>query len=145
MCLLTFRSALRTLWICGFILSVTILNGLGGIPLWKEHAVKTAAALSRMKPHFIGSLVFMPDDYSPMYCDVAEGRFVLMTPSELAAETLLMLENIDSEGSVFRSNHASNYLVLRGVLNRDRESMIEKLRFTLGGNAKFRPDFMRGL
>lgn len=49
-----------------------------------------------------------------------------------------MLEHIDSEGSVFRSNHASNYLTLKGTLNRDREAMCEQIRTALerGGYKK---------
>ena len=59
-------------------------------------------------------------------------------PLQLAAETRLLLEHIDSEGSVFRSNHASNYLVLRGTLNRDKPALIRQIDAALAGKQPFR-------
>jgi len=129
----------------GILLSVTVINGLGGTAFWEEHAIKTGQALSRMKPHYIGSLVLMPDEYSPLYEEIRSGRFPLLTPFEAAAETKLMLEHLDSEGTVFRSNHASNFVSLRGTLNRDREAMIETLNRALAGKVAFRPEFLRGI
>lgn len=37
------------------------------------------------------------------------------------------MENLDSPGSVFRMNHASNYLVLKGTLNQDQEAMLRTM------------------
>jgi radical SAM superfamily enzyme YgiQ (UPF0313 family) len=129
----------------GLKLSVTVINGLGGTALWEEHAIKTGQALSQMKPHYIGSLVLMPDEYSPMYEEIQSGRLPLLNPYEAAAETLLMLEHLDSEGTVFRSNHASNFVDLRGTLNRDKQRMIDTLKRALAGGVQFRPDFLRGI
>ena len=61
-----------------------------------------------------------------------------MEPPELAAETRLLLEHTDSEGSVFRSNHASNYLILKGTLNRDKAALIAKIDAALEGKQHFR-------
>lgn len=61
-----------------------------------------------------------------------------MDPVELARESRLFLEHVDSEGSVFRSNHASNYLPLAGTLNADREKMIAQLDAALAGKRRFR-------
>ena len=66
-----------------------------------------------------------------------------MNPVEIAAETLILLENIDSEGSVFRANHASNYVNLAGTLNRDREAMCARLRAALDGKVHFRSEAFR--
>ena len=40
---------------------------------------------------------------------------------------IVFLNNIDSEASVFRCNHASNYFNLSGVLNRDIAPMLHEL------------------
>ena len=37
------------------------------------------------------------------------------------------MTHVDSEGTVFRSNHASNYISLAGNLNRDISVMLEKI------------------
>lgn len=127
----------------GMQLSVTAIAGLGGDALSQEHAIKTAQALSRMKPHYIGLLTLLFEQETPLMRDWKEGRFHLLTPMEIAAETLTLLEHIDSEGSVFRANHASNYVNLAGTLNRDREAMIARLREALDGKIKFRSEAFR--
>lgn len=128
----------------GMKLSVTAISGLGGTEMWKEHAIDTANAFSRMKPDYIGLLTLMFEGDVPLRRECEEGKFHLLTAPQVAKETLLMLEHIDSEGSVFRSNHASNYLTLKGTLNRDREAMCEQIRTALerGG---YKKEYFRAL
>lgn len=128
----------------GMKLSVTAISGLGGTEMWKEHAIDTAKAFSRMKPDYIGLLTLMFEGDVPLRRECEEGKFHLLTAPQVAKETLLMLEHIDSEGSVVRSNHASNYLTLKGTLNRDREAMCEQIRTALerGG---YKKEYFRAL
>ena len=53
-------------------------------------------------------------------------------------ETRLLIEHLDSEGSVFRANHASNYLILKGTLNRDKAALLKKIDAALEGKQPFR-------
>ena len=127
----------------GIALSVTAISGLGGKEQWQEHAVDTARVLSAMKPEYIGLLTLLFELETPLMRDWQEGRFYLMNPVEIAAETLILLEHIDCEGSIFRANHASNYVNLAGTLNRDREAMCSRLRQALDGKIKFRSEAFR--
>lgn len=127
----------------GMKLSVTCIAGLGSTELSEVHAVETAHALSRMKPEYIGLLTLLFELPTPLMEDWKAGRFYLMNPIEIAQETLVLLEHIDCEGSVFRANHASNYVNLAGTLNRDREAMCEKLRAALEGKVRFRSEAFR--
>ncbi len=127
----------------GMKLSVTCIAGLGSLELSEEHAIATARALSRMKPEYIGLLTLLFDLPTPLMKDWKEGRFYLMDPVEIAQETLVLLEHIDCEGSVFRANHASNYVNLAGTLNQDRETMCQKLRAALEGRVQFKDEAFR--
>lgn len=127
----------------GMKLSVTCIAGLGSLELSEEHAIQTAKALSRMKPEYIGLLTLLFELDTPMKRDYEAGKFYLMNPVEIAHETLLLLENIDCEGSVFRANHASNYVNLAGTLNRERESMCARLRQALEGKVRFKSENFR--
>ena len=129
---------------CGLALSVTAISGLGSVALWREHAVGTAQALSAMKPEYIGLLTLMVEPDTPLEHWVRAGEFTLLTPAEVLKETELLLQTVDSEGSVFRMNHASNYLTLKGTLNRDRQAMLDKVQAGLNG-AGLKPEFMRAL
>ena len=112
----------------GIGLSVTAITGLGGPELMEAHAVDTARALNAMNPEYIGILTLVVEDGTPLQDWVREGKFHLLTPAQVLQETKLMVENFDSPGSVFRMNHASNYLSLKGTLNEDKEAMLSQIR-----------------
>ena len=127
----------------GMKLSVTAISGLGGKARWQEHAVKTAEALNAMNPEYIGLLTFRLEGQAPMIPEVERGDFQMLTPIEVARETLLMMEHLDSPGSVFRSNHISNYINLAGTLNQDKPRMLAELHEALGGRVAFKSEEMR--
>ena len=108
--------------------SVTLISGLGGQALLKEHALASAALISAMKPDYLGFLTLMLEPGAPMRDDVRCGRMKLLTPEQVIDEMELFLGHVDSEGTVFRSNHASNYVSLRGTLNLDIPDMLEQLQ-----------------
>lgn len=127
----------------GILLSVTAISGIGGRELWREHATCTGEAFTEMKPDYIGLLTLMLEKGTPLFSQAAEGIFRTLSPDEIALETLIMLEHTDCEGSVFRSNHASNYVPLRGTLNRDRPVMIHALKDALEGRQAYREEYLR--
>ena len=129
---------------CGIALSVTAISGLGSRELMRQHAIGTARALSAMKPEYIGLLTLMVERGTPLERWVREGSFTVLGPMEVLQETELFLQHIDSEGSVFRMNHASNYLTLKGTLNRDREALLAKVQQGLQG-CGLRSESMRAL
>ena len=51
---------------------------------------------------------------------------------------------IDSPGTVFRSNHASNYVALAGVFNEDVPKMLRQLQ-EAKARQNYRPEWMREL
>ena len=111
----------------GIKLSVTLISGIGGRRLLKEHALDSARLISRMKPEYLGFLTLLLEPGAPMFEEVKFGKMQLLTPAQAAEEMSLFLSNIDSEGTVFRSNHASNYISLAGTLNRDIPKMLAQI------------------
>ena len=129
----------------GIELSVTAISGLGGVELWREHAMDTAAALSAMKPAYIGLLTLMVEPGTPMYDWVREGSFHLLDSRQVLEETALLVAQLDCEGAVFRMNHASNYLTLRGTLNEDKQAMLQRIHSAMTGRTDLRPEYFRAL
>ncbi len=111
----------------GFKLSVTILSGLGGEKLWKEHAVETGKAITLMKPDYVGEMTLNIIPGTKLYEETQEGLFKMPSPELILEETKLLIENTDNEGCVFRSNHISNYVNIRGTFNAGKESMIKQI------------------
>ncbi len=107
--------------------SITLISGLGGRKRLREHAVHSAEAISAMKPDYVGFLTLMVEPGAPMLEELERGEMELLTPEEVAEELELFLNHADAEGCVFRSNHASNYIMLGGTLNRDIPAMLGQI------------------
>lgn len=130
---------------CGLTLSVTAISGLGSVELWQQHAADTAKAVSGIKPDYLGLLTLMVEPGTPLESWVKDGSFTLLSPPEVLKETELFLRNVDSEGTVFRANHASNYLTLKGTLNGDRDALLGQIAAALAGRRDLKPEFLRVL
>ncbi|SHI79804.1 B12-binding domain-containing radical SAM protein [Parasporobacterium paucivorans] len=124
--------------------SVTLISGLGDRDLLAPHALDSARVISVIKPEYVSFLTLMADPQSPLFEDISSGRFELPGPEEVIREMRLFLENTDSEGTVFRANHASNYINLAGSLNRDTPRMLAELD-EAARNGAFKPEEWRGL
>lgn len=111
----------------GIALSITMINGLGGIEAWEEHAIQTASISNEIQPDYIGLLNLRLYDTTELTRQAERGDFVPLTPKGLLDETKLLLQNFELEHTVFRSNHASNYIPLAGVLNKDKEALLKQL------------------
>lgn len=111
----------------GIKVSMTLITGLGGKADTREHAIESAKLVSATKPEYLGLLTLTLGRGAPLTQDYTEGKFQKLTPLEGLEEQLLFLQHVDSEGTVLRSNHASNYISLAGTLNKDRETMIAQL------------------
>lgn len=129
----------------GIAVSVTAISGLGGKEGWQEHAIATGQALTAMKAEYIGLLTLMIEPDTPAAEWLCSGALQLLSAQEILAETHVLLEHTDSEGSIFRMNHASNYLNLRGTLNRDKAAMLQKLRAGMDGDLLLKEEGFRAL
>lgn len=112
---------------CGLQSSVTLISGLGGREKVALHALSCAELITAINPEFASFLTLRLYEGTPMYDDVVNGSFERITPDEIVEELKVFLENVDSPGTVFRTNHASNYVVLAGTLNDDIPGMMEQL------------------
>ena len=105
----------------------------------------TAAALSAMKPAYIGLLTLMVEPGTPLYDWVENGRFTLLDSHQVLEETALLVAQLDCEGAVFRMNHASNYLTLKGTLNEDKQALLQRIHSAMSGRTDLRPEYFRAL
>lgn len=122
--------------------SITLISGLGGKERLKEHAIGSADLISQIKPEYLGFLTLMLDQEAPISQDIREGKLALLNPVEIANEMELFLKHVDSEGTIFRANHASNYMMLKGTLNRDIPYMLSEIEDIKNEN-KFRNENWR--
>lgn len=111
----------------GIALSLTLISGLGGRKLLKEHALKSADLVTKIKPEYLGFLTLLLEEPAPLIKEIRQGKMELLTPDEVVEEMRIFLNHVDSQGTIFRSNHPSNYISLRGTLNQDIPAMLGQL------------------
>jgi radical SAM superfamily enzyme YgiQ (UPF0313 family) len=146
----TFESslaALEKIKAAGSKSSVMILNGMGGRRYSEQHAVHSAQLMNAAQPEYLSTLVVSFPDGMDRYQQGFLGEFEPLDQLGLFREMKLLLETLELESTVFRSDHASNYLVLKGILNRDRDELLNTVNDALErpGAVPLRPEWMRGL
>ena len=104
-----------------------MISGLGGRKGIREHAVKSAELINGMNPEYASFLTLRLYEGTEMNEEVKRGEMELITPDEIVEEMELFLSHIDSPGTIFRTNHASNYVVLAGTFNEDIPDMMKQL------------------
>ena len=134
----------RKLKRCGIKTSVTLISGLGGPEGMEKHALGSARLINEMNPEYAAILSLQLRADSPMAQEVIRGERKLLTADQTVEETEIFLNAIDSPGTVFRSNHASNYVSLAGVFNDDIPEMLEQLEDAKARH-RYRPEWMREL
>lgn len=128
----------------GIKVSMTLITGLGGRADSYEHAVESAKLVNAAKPEYLGLLTLNLEPDAPLTKDYLSGRFQANSPFEDLEEQKVFLEHVDSEGTVLRSNHVSNYVSLAGTLNQDKERMIAQLDAAIQ-SGRIRPERYRRL
>ena len=125
--------------------SVIVLLGLGGRKYSKEHVKGTIEALNRMQPRYLSFLTLMVIPQTPLEQEVISGSFKELNPLELLQESYQIIKGLDLKKTIFRSNHASNYLSLEGAFPKDKTMMLNVLKLALDGEVRLRPEILRGL
>ncbi len=142
--LITTASKLRA---AGIRHSVIVLLGIGGVALSEQHARNTAATLSEMDPPYVGALTTTIVPGTPLAEMAARGEFELPSKFRMLEELRVLVANSEFSRCRFSSNHASNYLPLRGELPRDRTQMLAVLDEVIarGDEGLLKPERLRGL
>ncbi|MBQ3134966.1 MAG: radical SAM protein [Oscillospiraceae bacterium] len=119
------------------------LTGQGGD--WQEHVLSCANIINEMRPRHLSAMTFAPASGTPLGDDVLAGRFRVCTPEQILRECRLLVEYLNVDPLHFTSNHASNYLPLKGGLPEDREKFIRVIDQALAGEIGLRKTLNRGI
>ena len=140
------REALEKLGAAGISRSVMILNGLGGQAMSAQHAENSARLMNATQPEYVSTLV--------VSFPLGEARYRAAFPGwepldqhGLFIEMERFIETLELRRTVFRSDHASNWLALKGTLGADKRRLLGELRQAIERPeaAPLRPAWARGL
>jgi hypothetical protein len=144
----------------GLKVSATVILGLGGQTLWRDHIEQTAELINRQPPRFLSTLQLGLDadvkaNFLAAFAKEAYAKgsepFVEQDDAGILDELELLLLSLDPPSPViFRSNHASNCLALAGTLPKDGHRLVSQVRqaqvrIADFGSLALRPRHLRGL
>lgn len=140
-------SALTKIKQAGMKSSVMILNGLGGPELSEQHALNSARLMNAAQPDYLSTLVVEFPQGSQDFEAAFEKPWRKLNKLELFREMESLLDNLSLDRTIFRSDHASNYLVLKGVLGKDKPRLLDTVRTAINqpGLIPLREEWQRGL
>ncbi|MFB0980668.1 MAG: radical SAM protein [Alteromonadaceae bacterium] len=129
--------------------SVMILNGLGGPELSKQHAVNSAKLMNEAQPDYLSTLVVsFPLGEERFAKNFPENQpFRLLNQQELFREMKILLSALELDKTIFRSDHASNNLVLKGLLGKDKIKLLNTVQLAIDQSKSIpiRQEWQRGL
>jgi len=133
--------------IAGFEVSITLLLGLGGKKGSPRHAKNSAELTNRLQPEYTSALTLMLGPFEDAFAKSMGGGFEFLDKWETLRELKMLIEGFELKNSVFRTNHASNWLPLKGTLSRDKQNFLKTIDRALADprSPLLRPDEYRAL
>ena len=140
--------------------SGTIILGLAGKnkELSRKHMLNTADLINKANPTniikngpipnwYISCLALMLPNGTKMHKKLVEKRFETLNADEILEEMKVLIGNTsdDLRNCIFRSNHASNYLAIKGTLSEDKQKILQLIESNLKTRENIRPEYFRGL
>jgi radical SAM superfamily enzyme YgiQ (UPF0313 family) len=116
--------------------SIMIINGLGGRNYSKQHALKSSEIINKVNPKFLSTLTLSLPYGEDHYQEKFNGEYQQQSIVELFEELKLFIENLNVENVIYRSDHISNNLVLKGTLSKDKDELVRLLNSAIENTSK---------
>ena len=125
--------------------SVMIINGVGGTRFSEQHALNSALLANRTQPEFLAALVLNLPHGEARFQQGYNGQFIKMNQHERFMEMRQFVNALELKSTIFRSDHASNQLVLKGTLGKDKERLLQEIDLAIEhpDEAQLRPEWIR--
>jgi len=107
--------------------SVMIISGVGGKRFSEQHALNSARLINQTQPEYLASLVINHPQGVERFQAGFGGEYEIMNQHERFLELRQMIGALDLKATIYRSDHASNQLVLKGVLGKDKEKLLDQI------------------
>ena len=118
----------------------------------RRHAVESAKLINRMAPEtsrkwYISPLTLEMTPGSEILARNMDNEFQPCSSTRILEELYTLIDHTDDDlkGCIFNTNHASNYLSLKGELGRDKQDFLSRVLSGIKDPSVRRPEYMRGL
>ena len=108
--------------------SVMVINGIGGKAFSEQHALESARLVNQVQPNYLATLVLTFYRDKQKVIEGYDAKFTELNTAELCREMELFIDATELDKTIFRSDHISNHLILKGVLGKDKNTMLAQIR-----------------
>jgi radical SAM superfamily enzyme YgiQ (UPF0313 family) len=108
--------------------SVMVINGIGGKRYTEQHALESARLVNEAQPHYLATLVLTFYTDEKKVIEGYDSDFEELNTAELCREMEIFIGATDLNKTIFRSDHISNHLILKGVLGKDKARMMTQIQ-----------------
>jgi len=135
--------ALQRAKAAGIKTSVMILNGLGGKALSEQHALASARLANETQPDYLATLVLTFYKGRERFEAGFDHAFEELNTVSLCREMQTFIAALELKNTIFRSDHVSNHMVMKGVLGKDKNRMLKQIEESIDF-FKNHPEFEHG-
>lgn len=139
----THREQVNKLSQAGMQTEAVIINGLGGTEFSEQHARNSAKLINAIQPAALWMLILGLPYGEQRFAKNFNGRFKPMNQQQLLVEMAQFIEGLELDNTLFRSDHASNYLPLHGQLGSDKGEMLRLIHAAIEGVIPLRDESQR--
>lgn len=107
--------------------SIMIINGLGGKKYSNQHAINSAKIINRVNPKYLSTLTLSFPFGKEHFQRKFKGDYVPQSIVELFEELKVFLSQVELHNVIYRSNHVSNNLILKGILSKDKKNLLDQI------------------
>ena len=121
----------------GMTQSVMVLNGLGGRTLSEQHALNSADLINKAQPDYLSTLVLTFHRGPERFIHEFGNDFIALDNRGVFQEMHQFIGALNLSKTVFRSDHISNCLPLKGVLGRDKERLLTEISAAIADSDRY--------
>lgn len=108
--------------------SVMIINGLGGKQYSEQHALASAALINTTQPEYLATLALFFRHGERHFTEIFGDDYTPCSTLDLFTEMQTFIQHLELKQTIFRSDHISNNLVLKGVLGKDKIKLLAQIQ-----------------
>lgn len=108
--------------------SVMIINGLGGKQYSEQHALASAALINATQPEYLATLALFFRHDERRFTEIFGDDYTPCSTLDLFTEMQTFIQHLELKQTIFRSDHISNNLVLKGVLGKDKIKLLAQIQ-----------------
>lgn len=122
------RAAILKLKAAGIKTSVMIINGLGGKQYSEQHALASAELINATQPEYLATLALFFRYGERRFTEIFGEDYIPCSTLDLFTEMQTFIQHLDLKQTIFRSDHISNNLILKGVLGKDKNKLLAQIQ-----------------